>query len=117
MHALGGLRFYGDHGVGRPEGRRPGLGRHAAPEDPFGFDMSTDADLRALYLEGEAEDGHGGGDALLLRDVFRGAGDDPLRRAAGYRDGLRSVAVGVGVDQSLATRRPVEMDSLGLRWE
>ncbi|WP_409468054.1 hypothetical protein [Streptomyces sp. HC307] len=31
----------------------------------------------------EGEGGHGGGDALLLHDVFVGSGDDPLRRRAG----------------------------------
>lgn len=242
VHALGGLRFYGDRGTGRPEGQRPRLGREAAPDDPFGFDMSADTDLNSLYLQGESEDGylrdrdvfdpditiedtlsvlvgyrggasmsysltahspwegyrvavngsrgraelevverahvpsgaasevlrwkkdarpavdpsvtrdadgadagvrtngsrlivqqhwdeagevpihegeggHGGGDALLLRDIFQGPGEDPLRRQAGYVDGLHSVAVGVGVNQSLATGQPVSMDSLGLRWE
>ena len=35
--------------------------------------------------------GHGGGDRLLLNDVFRGPDGDPLARQAGYRDGIRSV--------------------------
>ncbi|GGM14606.1 dehydrogenase [Streptomyces fumigatiscleroticus] len=253
VHALGGLRFYGDHGAGRPAGPRPVLGRDATPDDPYGFDMSGDDHLRGLYLDAEAEDGylrdrdvfdqgidiedtlsvlvgyrggasmtyaltahspwegyrvsvngtrgraelevverahvasgaasdvlawrtddvtddvtdasrgrsprpavdpsvapgtdgaargarvngsrlivqqhwnvaqeipvaetdggHGGGDALLLTDVFRGPGTDPLHRQAAYRDGLRSVAVGIAVNRSLVTGQPVRISDLGL---
>ncbi|MCZ9346951.1 Gfo/Idh/MocA family oxidoreductase, partial [Streptomyces sp. TRM76130] len=246
VHALGGLRFYGEQGAGRPAGPRPALGRDAAADDPYGFDMSRDDHLRGLYLDAEAEDGylrdrdvfdedidiedtlsvlvgyrggcsltysltahspwegyrvsvngsrgraelevverahvaqgtasdllawradgpedpadtataapasrpavdpsaapgsagtaggaraegsrlvvqrhwevareipveeggggHGGGDGPLLMDVFRGTREDPLRRRAGHVDGLRSVAVGVAVNESLRTGRPV----------
>ncbi|SEE71022.1 Gfo/Idh/MocA family protein [Jiangella alba] len=58
--------------------------------------------------------GHGGGDALLLDDLFRGPGDDPLRRPAGLDDGFRSIAVGLAANESLATGRPVRVASLGL---
>lgn len=60
------------------------------------------------------EGGHGGGDAMLLDDVFRGAGEDPLGRAAGYLDGVRSVIVGVAGNLSLAERRAVETAELDL---
>ena len=33
--------------------------------------------------------GHGGGDALLLSDLFVGPGDDPLGRPADWRDGVQ----------------------------
>ncbi|MFD7136709.1 Gfo/Idh/MocA family oxidoreductase [Streptomyces sp. NPDC059894] len=42
VQALGGLRFYGDQGAGRLPGPRPSLGRDAAADDPYGFDMSGD---------------------------------------------------------------------------
>jgi predicted dehydrogenase len=58
--------------------------------------------------------GHGGGDAMLLDDLFRGATHDPLGRAAGYLDGIRSVIVGVAGNTSLAERRPVETPEFGL---
>lgn len=61
--------------------------------------------------------GHGGGDAILLMDVFRRdlrQGEDPLARAAGYRDGLRAVAVGIAANQSLTTGLPVAIDELDL---
>ncbi|GAA3615550.1 Gfo/Idh/MocA family protein [Microlunatus ginsengisoli] len=57
---------------------------------------------------------HGGGDAMLLDDVFRGAGDDPLGRAAGYLDGVRSVIVGIAGNVSLAEGRPVDTAEFGL---
>ena len=59
--------------------------------------------------------GHGGGDRLLLNDVFRGPGDDPLGRPAGYRDGIRSVLVGVAATRSAATGTPVRLTADGTR--
>lgn len=61
--------------------------------------------------------GHGGGDAILLMEVFRRdlrVGDDPLARAAGYQDGLRAVSVGIAGNQSLVTGQPVDIASLEL---
>ena len=57
---------------------------------------------------------HGGGDRMLLDDVFRGPGDDPLRRQAGYLDGVRSVIVGVAGNESIRTGMPVRVADLGL---
>jgi len=59
--------------------------------------------------------GHGGGDALLLRDVFVGPGEDPLARPADWTDGMRSIAVGIAGNRSLATGLPVRVDDLGIR--
>ena len=63
------------------------------------------------------EGGHGGGDALLLMDVFRRdlrLEDDPLGRAAGYSDGLRAVSVGIAAGESLRTGRAVTIGALDL---
>jgi Predicted dehydrogenases and related proteins len=60
------------------------------------------------------EGGHGGGDAILLRDVFIGASDDPLGRAADYIDGVKAIAVGIAGNRSLATGIPVRVDELAL---
>ena len=57
--------------------------------------------------------GHGGGDERMLSDLFRGADSDPLRRAAGYLDGLRSIAVGVAGNRSLESGLPVATAELG----
>ncbi|MEV0390600.1 Gfo/Idh/MocA family oxidoreductase [Nonomuraea sp. NPDC050643] len=59
--------------------------------------------------------GHGGGDRLLLDDVFRGPGDDPLARQAGYRDGIRSVLTGHAANVSARTGAPVHLEDDGTR--
>ncbi|MGA7207212.1 MAG: Gfo/Idh/MocA family oxidoreductase [Specibacter sp.] len=58
--------------------------------------------------------GHGGGDVLMLSDLFNGPGEDPLGRPSGYLDGLRSVSVGIAGNESLATGLPVRIAGLGL---
>ena len=61
------------------------------------------------------EGGHGGGDRLLLDDVFRGPSGDPLARQAGYRDGIRSVLTGVAANRSAASGTPVTLLDEGTR--
>jgi len=58
--------------------------------------------------------GHGGGDAVLLRDVFRGVADDPLGHAASWRDGVRSVVVGLAGNRSLDSGDAVRIADLDL---
>jgi predicted dehydrogenase len=69
------------------------------------------------------EGGHGGGDAILLRDLLDGpsgggpAGDlstDPLGRAADWRDGVRAVSVGLAANASLGTDHAVRIADLDL---
>ncbi|WP_432508739.1 Gfo/Idh/MocA family protein [Kineococcus auxinigenes] len=62
----------------------------------------------------EGAGAHGGGDAMLLDDVLRGPGEDPLRRQAGYLDGVRSVLVGVAGNLSLETGDAVRLSGFGL---
>jgi predicted dehydrogenase len=62
----------------------------------------------------DSEGGHGGGDALLLADVFRGPGDDWLERPSTWVDGVRSIAVGMAGNASLATGLPVRVADLRL---
>jgi predicted dehydrogenase len=57
------------------------------------------------------EGGHGGGDTLMLRDLF-GANEkapDPFGRHATLRDGLASLAIGVAANASIATGKPVRV--------
>ncbi|MGW3351984.1 Gfo/Idh/MocA family protein [Nonomuraea rubra] len=93
----------GAHDPLRPEGERLVVQRHwQRPEE-----VTIPAGIG----------GHGGGDAILLKDVFRRdlrLGPDPLARAADYRDGLRAVAVGIAANQSLLTGLPVTVGELGL---
>lgn len=61
---------------------------------------------------GQGEGGHGGGDALLLSDVFRGPSDDPFGRPSIWLDGVRSVAVGIAGNLSLESALPVNIADL-----
>ena len=62
----------------------------------------------------QGEGGHGGGDALLLSDVFRGPGEDWLERPSNWLDGVRSIAVGMAGNGPLRTGLPVKVADLGL---
>jgi predicted dehydrogenase len=59
-----------------------------------------------------AEGGHGGGDALLLDDLFGAPGADPLQRAAGHLDGAWSILTGIAANRSFATGAPVRVADL-----
>ncbi|MCY8795466.1 Gfo/Idh/MocA family oxidoreductase [Bacillus inaquosorum] len=59
------------------------------------------------------EGGHGGGDPLLLEDLF--LGKDPLRRydiLAGAEAGAYSIAVGEGMWRSVAEKKPINIKRL-----
>lgn len=60
------------------------------------------------------EGSHGGGDTLLLADIFRGAGDDPYSRPAGLLDGVNAIAVGICGNQSLASGTPVTVADVNM---
>lgn len=57
---------------------------------------------------------HGGGDNILLADIFRGPREDPLGRPAGYLDGVRAVAVGIAANRSIANDSIVRISELSL---
>jgi hypothetical protein len=62
----------------------------------------------------DAAGAHGGGDALMFEHLFRGGGADPLRRRAGWRDGVAAVAVGIAGNRSLETGEAVRVADLEL---
>ena len=62
----------------------------------------------------EGDGGHGGGDALLLADVFVGPGEDWLERPSNWVDGIRSIAVGMAGNESLRSGLPVKVADLSL---
>ncbi len=97
--------------------------------DPSAVEASGEGSLRPIgerlllqrhwsdAVEVEIENtggGHGGGDELLLADVFVGPGDDPLARPADWRDGVRSIAVGIAGNRSLETGLPVRVADLAV---
>ncbi|WP_320777855.1 Gfo/Idh/MocA family oxidoreductase [Streptomyces sp. CRN 30] len=112
---------------GHVEFREDGVLDPSATPEAAGDDPVRPAGHRLVVQKhfGRAEEvpvpdgigGHGGGDAILLMDVFRRdlrVGADPLGRAAGYLDGVRAVAVGAAANESLLTGQPVRVEDLDL---
>lgn len=60
----------------------------------------------------EAEGGHGGGDPILLNDIFGVPEYDPLERAASHVDGAMSILTGIAANKSIATGMPVNIKDL-----
>lgn len=61
----------------------------------------------------EGAGGHGGGDPIMLDDIFRPASvRDPLNRAANHIDGARSILTGVAANESFKTGLPVFVDAI-----
>lgn len=60
----------------------------------------------------EGEGGHGGGDPVLLNDIFGIPEPDPLHRAASHVDGAMSILTGIAANKSIATGMPVDIKTL-----
>ncbi|OOC59226.1 Gfo/Idh/MocA family oxidoreductase [Paenibacillus ihbetae] len=60
----------------------------------------------------EKAGGHGGGDPVLLNDLFGEAAEDPFQRAANHIDGARSILTGIAANRAIATGLPVHIHSL-----
>ena len=57
---------------------------------------------------------HGGGDDLLLADIFGPEAPDPLNRKADYSDGVWAASIGIAANLSMERGGPVEIAELGL---
>ncbi len=60
----------------------------------------------------EIEGGHGGGDAVMLEDIFGTPGNDPYNRAASHIDGAMSILTGIAANKSIRTGLPVRIKDL-----
>ncbi|MBU9723570.1 MULTISPECIES: Gfo/Idh/MocA family protein [Bacillaceae] len=60
----------------------------------------------------EGEGGHGGGDPVLLQDIFGTPEDDEYNRAATHVDGAMSILTGIAGNISLKTGQAVKVDEL-----
>ena len=60
----------------------------------------------------EKEGGHGGGDPVLLNDLFGAPSEDPFHRAANHVDGARSILTGIAANRAIATGLPVKVGTL-----
>jgi len=58
------------------------------------------------------EGGHGGGDPVLLNDIFGIPEPDPFDRAASHVDGAMSILTGVAANKSIASGLEVKIDDL-----
>lgn len=58
--------------------------------------------------------GHGGGDAVMLNDLFGEPENDPLKRASDYRDGALSILTGIAANRSVRTELPVKIADLDI---
>lgn len=69
----------------------------------------------AAAYEVEVEEGvggHGGGDPVLLNDIFGTPAPDKFNRAANHVDGARSILTGIAANRSMRTGQPVQIDEL-----
>ena len=64
------------------------------------------------YFQLPYAEGHGGGDSLLLDQIFLKNIPDPLRQSAGTRDGALSALIGIAAVKSCDTGMPIRIDSL-----
>mgnify|MGYP001262151661 FL=1 len=60
----------------------------------------------------EGEGGHGGGDPVLLNDIFGTPKEDRFKRAANHIDGARSILTGIAANRSIRTGQAVRVDEL-----
>jgi predicted dehydrogenase len=60
----------------------------------------------------EGVGGHGGGDTVMLDDIFGAPSPDPLNRAASHIDGAMSILTGIAANESIHTGMPVNVDDL-----
>jgi hypothetical protein len=56
--------------------------------------------------------GHGGGDPVLLNDLFGVPEYDPFHRAASHVDGAMSILTGIAANKSIKTGLPVNIKEL-----
>lgn len=79
-------------------------GKHIVVHPMFGAPYEVDV------VEGEG--GHGGGDPVLLNDLFGTPEEDIYNRAADHRDGARSILTGIAANQAIRTGLPVRIKDL-----
>ena len=66
---------------------------------------------RTTYPLSNKEEGHGGGDVRLRKQVFT-PGEDPLRQSAGSRDGSMACLIGIAARNSIDSGMPINISSL-----
>ena len=108
--------------VNGTKGRLETLEYHMPARTPFPTPVQT-IDYFPLFGSKETihvvhrEGGHGGGDPLLLEDIFLGEDQHrPFRILSGAVDGAYSVAAGEAVWRSVAEHRPISIEAVLGGW-
>lgn len=65
-----------------------------------------------IVEQDKGEGSHGGGDAVLLEDIFGNPKPDPFKRAASHIDGAYSILTGIAANKSIASGLPVKVKDL-----
>jgi hypothetical protein len=60
----------------------------------------------------EGQGGHGGGDKVMLNDIFGDPDPDRFSRAASHVDGAYSILTGIAANKSIASGQPVQVKDL-----
>jgi predicted dehydrogenase len=60
----------------------------------------------------EGKGGHGGGDLVMLNDIFGDPAPDRFKRAATHADGAYSILTGIAANKSIASGQPVQVKDL-----
>jgi len=60
----------------------------------------------------EGTNTHGGGDPVMLNDIFGAPAPDPFKRAASHVDGAMSILTGIAANKCFRTERPVKIADL-----
>lgn len=80
------------------------LGKKIEVHPMFGKPYEVD------FVEGEG--GHGGGDIVMLNDIFGVPEEDRFERAASHVDGAMSILTGIAANKSIASGLPVNIKDL-----
>ncbi|PJJ61069.1 Gfo/Idh/MocA family protein [Hymenobacter chitinivorans] len=74
--------------------------------------VTTNFGKRELIQIPNTEEGHGGGDVRLRKQIFNPGGQDPFRQAARSRDGALAVLIGIAARKSIDSGQPVRIADL-----
>ncbi|MCB2377357.1 Gfo/Idh/MocA family oxidoreductase [Hymenobacter sp. BT635] len=74
--------------------------------------VTTNFGKREMIQMSNTEEGHGGGDVRLRKQIFAPDGKDPFRQAARSRDGALAVLVGIAARKSIDSGQPVKIADL-----
>lgn len=93
------------NGAGNREGEGSLLAKEIVVYPMFGEPYSVDYET--------PKGGHGGGDTLMLDDIFLPEKKaDRFHRAANHIDGCMSILTGVAANKAIATKRPISVKDL-----